>query len=190
MRKLILSSFCFGLVLFVAFAVCNLTGTSTVMAAEGKSGLYHEENSWNYYENGKIAVNKTTLVKYNGSWWYVENGKINFGKTTLCKYNGSWWYVKHGKIDFSATTLTMYNGSWWYVKNGKAAGVSNMDADNLRKTEACMYAIGDYMVNKVKNGYDGTHRMLGTYSGINVVVNYIDRIGSTGAEPSEFGIPM
>ena len=36
------------------------------MADDVKSGLHHEENSWNYYENGKIAVNKTTLVKYNG----------------------------------------------------------------------------------------------------------------------------
>ena len=113
-RKLILSSFCFGLVLFAAFAVCNLIGTSIVMAAEGKSGLYYEENAWNYYENGKIAANKTTLVKYNGSWWYVENGKINFGKTTLCKYNGSWWFVKNGKVDFSAKTLCKYNGIWWF----------------------------------------------------------------------------
>ena len=73
-----------------------------------------KENAWNYYENGKIAVNKTTLVKYNGSWWYVENGKINFGKTTLCKYNGSWWFVKNGKVDFSAKTLCKYNGIWWF----------------------------------------------------------------------------
>ena len=48
-RNLILSSFCFGFGLFAAFAVCNLTGTSTVMADDVKSGLYHEENAWNYY---------------------------------------------------------------------------------------------------------------------------------------------
>ena len=48
-RKLILSSFCFGFGLFAAFAVCNLTGTSTVMADDVKSGLYHEGNAWNYY---------------------------------------------------------------------------------------------------------------------------------------------
>lgn len=84
-----------------------------------KNGLYHEEDGWNYYRNGEIASDTTTLVKYNGSWWYVENGKINFTAATLCKYNGSWWYVHGGKVDFGAATLVKYNGNWFYVHGGK-----------------------------------------------------------------------
>ena len=85
-----------------------------------KNGLYHEEDGWNYYRNGEIASDTTTLVKYNGSWWYVENGKINFTVATLCKYNGSWWYVHGGKVDFGATTLVKYNGNWWVCSRWKS----------------------------------------------------------------------
>lgn len=87
--------------------------------AEEKSGLYHEGDVWNYYQNGEIATDTTTLVKYNDSWWYVKDGRIDFGANTLVKYNGKWFYVRGGKVDFSATTVVKYNGSWWYVHNGE-----------------------------------------------------------------------
>lgn len=94
----------------------GIFNAQTVQAA--KTGLYHEENGWNYYEDGEWS-NATTLVKYNGSWWYVEDGSINFDAETLVKYNGSWWYVHDGKVDFNARTLVKYNGIWWYVNAGK-----------------------------------------------------------------------
>ena len=112
--------------MMVMFAVLSLsaivmcTGIRKAAADEPqKNGLYHEEDGWNYYRNGEIASDTTTLVKYNGNWWYVENGKINFTAATLCKYNGSWWYVHGGKVDFGAATLVKYNGNWFYVHGGK-----------------------------------------------------------------------
>lgn len=52
----------------------NLSATTTVDAATGKSGLYNEDDYWNYYVDDNIATSTTTLVKYNGSWWYVKDG--------------------------------------------------------------------------------------------------------------------
>ena len=122
-KNLLIASMCLAMTCTTIPAIgitVNPFETTTVKAeVSEKSGLYHEGNLWNYYENGEIATNKTTLVKYNGSWWYVENGKINFNKTTLCKYKGTWFYVHNGKVDFSARTLCKYNGSWFYVHNGK-----------------------------------------------------------------------
>lgn len=73
--------------------------------ASDKTGLYHEGNVRNYYENGEIASDVTTLVKYNGSWWYVNQGRVDFSAKTLCKYNGVWWYVKGGYVDFNVRIL-------------------------------------------------------------------------------------
>lgn len=112
-------SLCLAAALFTAPAVSHTPGQEIVYAATDKSGLYHDGDSWNYYEDGQIAADKTTLVKYNGSWWYVENGRVNFNAETLCKYNGSWWYVEGGRVNFGKTTLCKYNGSWWFVRNGK-----------------------------------------------------------------------
>ena len=67
-------SLCLAAALFTAPAVSHTPGQETVYAATDKSGLYHEGDSWNYYEDGQIAADKTTLVKYNGSWWlYIGN---------------------------------------------------------------------------------------------------------------------
>lgn len=105
------------LAVFAFMLLCLIIPDKNADAA-GKTGLYHEGNVWNYYENGEIASHVTTLVKYNGSWWYVNQGRIDFSAKTLCKYNGSWWYVNQGRVDFSAKTLCKYNGSWWYVHSG------------------------------------------------------------------------
>ena len=78
------------LAVFAFILLCLVIPDKNVDAA-GKTGLYHEGNVWNYYENGEIASDVTTLVKYNGSWWYVNQGRIDFSAKTLCKYNGSWW---------------------------------------------------------------------------------------------------
>ena len=118
-KKIMFGSLCLAAALFTATAVSHTPGQEIVYAATDKSGLYHEGNSWNYYEDGQIAADKTTLVKYNGSWWYIENGRVNFNTETLCKYNGSWWYVEGGRVNFGKTTLCKYNGSWWFVRNGK-----------------------------------------------------------------------
>ena len=106
------------LAVFAFILLCLVIPDESADAA-GKTGLYHEGNVWNYYENGEIASDVTTLVKYNGSWWYVNQGRIDFSAKTLCKYNGSWWYINQGRVDFSAKTLCKYNGSWWYVNQGR-----------------------------------------------------------------------
>lgn len=96
-----------------------LISKPTDVYAEEKNGLYHEGDLWNYYVDGSVASDVTTLVKYNGYWWYVREGKIDFSATTVIKYNGTWWYIRNGKVDFSARTLCKYNGVWWFVENGK-----------------------------------------------------------------------
>ena len=93
----------------------GIFNAQTVQAA--KTGLYHEENGWNYYEDGEWS-NATTLVKYNGNWFYVRGGYVRFSGTTLCKYNGSWFYVKGGYVRFNEETLCLYNGVWYYVNSG------------------------------------------------------------------------
>lgn len=110
---------------------------------EVKNGLYHEGSDWNYYVNGKIATDVTTLVKYNGSWWYVHDGKIDFGAKTLIKFNGAWWYVHGGKVDFGADTLCKFNGSWWYVQNGKV----NFSSATLAKYSGSWWYVQNGKVN-------------------------------------------
>lgn len=286
-------SLCLAAALFTAPVVSHTPGQEIVYAATDKSGLYHEGDSWNYYEDGQIAADKTTLVKYNGSWWYIRNGKIDFSSTTLCRYGESqtrtysdgtterlydWYYVHGGKVDFSARTLCKYNGTWWFVESGKvnyddntlvkygnnwylvmdgkvewnqrsrivkfngheyevrngivdfSAGVdyyvyndsmityvsgcpyplykifyddrgypyfygkwggpANMDADNLHKTEACLDAIGDYMLYEKGFSYImQPWRSLGTYDEVSVVVRYIQIPGETDSLES-YGIPF
>ena len=64
LQKFIVSSLCFAVVLAALLAGEYFVGFETVMADTAtadtvKSGLYHEGNSWNYYENGEIATGKT-----------------------------------------------------------------------------------------------------------------------------------
>ena len=130
-----------------------------------KNGLVHEGTAWNYYVDGKIATDVTTLVKYNGIWWYVHNGKIDFAAKTvvkygntwyyvnggqvhwndtgLCKYNGFWWYIKNGKIDFSSRTLVKYNGTWWFVENG----LINWDIETVVKYNGTWYYVKNGQVD-------------------------------------------
>ena len=117
-KTLLIASMCMAMAVISVPIDLNIFNKTTVEAATGKNGLYHEGNDWNYYVDDNIAT-VTTLVKYNGSWWYVNNGKVDFSARTVVKYNGSWWYVENGKVDFSANTVAKYNGSWWYIKNGK-----------------------------------------------------------------------
>ena len=105
------------LAVFAFMLLCLVIPDESADAA-GETGLYHEGNVWNYYENGEIASHVTTLVEYNGSWWYVNQGRVDFSATTLCKYNGNWFYVSGGRVNFSDTTVVKYNGNWWYVHSG------------------------------------------------------------------------
>ena len=136
-KTLLIASMCMAMAVTSVPVDLNLFNKTTVEAATGKNGLYHEGNDWNYYVDDNIAV-VTTLVKYNGSWWYVSGGKVNFGATGLCKYNGTWWYVKNGKVSFT-TTLCKYNGIWWYINNG---------AVNFNKTTLVKYGSNWYAVAK------------------------------------------
>ena len=118
-KKLFIAAMCLSMSVTAVPAVTGTTQTVSAEQTAAKNGLYHEGSDWNYYENGSVSTDTTTLVKYNGSWWYVHGGKIDFSANTLVKFNGSWWYVHGGKIDFSANTLVKFNGSWWYVHGGK-----------------------------------------------------------------------
>lgn len=118
LKKIVIGASCLCMSI-TAIPTDNSVVSPVVVQAADKSGLYHEGNSWNYYQDGEIATDTTTLVKYNGSWWYVKDGRIDFGATTVVKYNGTWWYVHNGEVDFSARTLCKYNGIWWYINNGR-----------------------------------------------------------------------
>lgn len=72
-----------GCLVVFAFILLCLVIPDKNAAVAGKTGLYHEGNVWNYYENGEIASDVTTLVKYNGSWWYVKGGYVDFNVRTL-----------------------------------------------------------------------------------------------------------
>lgn len=101
--------------------VVNVNGIGNVRIkayTDNMSGLIYADGKWNYYDNGVIKTDLTTLIKYNGNWFYLRGGTIDWGYTGLVKYNGNWFYVKSGKVDFSASTLCKYNGSWWYVRSG------------------------------------------------------------------------
>ena len=87
-KTLLIASMCMAMAVTSVPVDLNLFNKTTVEAATGKNGLYHEGNDWNYYVDDNIAV-VTTLVKYNGSWWYVNNGKVDFSARTVVKYNGS-----------------------------------------------------------------------------------------------------
>lgn len=113
-KKFLIAIMCISISIIPRSAVTDTFADETTL----KSGLYHEDSSWNYYLNGKIN-NTKTLVKYNGSWWFVHDGKIDFKSNTLIKYNGSWWHVHNGRVDFNSNTLVKYNGSWWFVENGR-----------------------------------------------------------------------
>ena len=113
-KTLLIASICMAMAVTSMPADFNLFNKTTVEAATGKNGLYHEGNDWNYYVDDNIAA-VTTLVKYNGSWWYVNNGKVDFSARTLIKYNGTWFFVENGKVNFSARTVVKYNGTWFFV---------------------------------------------------------------------------
>ena len=78
MGKSMFRKFMMGMFAVLSLSAIVMCMDITIAAADEtqKNGLYHEEDGWNYYRNGEIASDTTTLVKYNGSWWYVENGKI------------------------------------------------------------------------------------------------------------------
>ena len=129
-----------------------------------KNGLFHEGTDWNYYVNGEIAIDTTTLVKYNGNWWYVRNGKIDFDSHTLCKYNGNWFYVRGGYVRFSGATLCKYNGSWFYVKGGYV----RFNEETLCLYNGVWYYVNSGVVNFAANkkvNYNG-----GTYNVQNGIV--------------------
>ncbi len=88
----------------------GIFNAQTVQAA--KTGLYHEENGWNYYEDGEWS-NATTLVKYNGSWWYVEDGSINFDAETLVKS-----ITAHGGMYMTEKLTLMHVHLWNTMAHG------------------------------------------------------------------------
>ena len=175
-KTLLIASMCMAMAVTSVPVDLNLFNKTTVEAATGKNGLYHEGNDWNYYvddniaavttlvkyngswwyvNNGKVDFSARTLIKYNGTWFFVENGKVNFSARTVVKYNGTWFFVEHGKVNFSARTVVKYNGSWWYIKNGK---IDFSASDTLVKYNGSWWYI--------KNGrIDFSSRTLCKYNG-------------------------
>lgn len=78
------------------------------------------DGSWKYYDNDKINVNYTGLVKKADKWFYVKNGSLNWDYTGFVKHiDGNWYYVKNSVVDFGANGLKKHtDGNWYYTKNG------------------------------------------------------------------------
>ena len=142
-KKLFIAAMCLSMSVTAVPAVTGTTQTVSAEQTAAKNGLYHEGSDWNYYENGSVSTDTTTLVKYNGSWWYVHGGKIDFSANTLVKFNGSWWYVHGGKVDFGARTLVKYNGTWWFVEGGRV----NWNSETVVKYNGTWFYVKNGQVN-------------------------------------------
>lgn len=68
---------------------------------------------------------------------------------------------------------------------GKWGGSANMDADNLAMTNNCMAAIDSHMMASGASSWMVSWKLIGTYSGMKVVVRYVE----DGNSPEAVGIP-
>ncbi len=68
--------------------VVNVNGIGNVRIkayTDNMSGLIYADGKWNYYDNGVIKTDLTTLIKYNGNWFYLRGGTIDWGLYRTCK---------------------------------------------------------------------------------------------------------
>ncbi len=86
------------------------------------SGLRYNSNNntWEYYTNGKVDTTYSGLATNENGTWYVENGKITFKYTGTYKdASGQIYIIRESKVNTLFTGIEQANGSWYYFKNGK-----------------------------------------------------------------------
>ena len=104
----------------VKLALANLKDAmSGLQMKDGLADVRHEDGSWYYYENGKVAADVTTVAKNINGWWYVKDGKVDFKANTVAKNESGWWLIRNGKVDFKANTVAKNENGWWKITNGK-----------------------------------------------------------------------
>ncbi len=106
---------------------------SILIKRDNKQGLFkNDDETWSYYQNGKVATHYTNLIQYNGGWYYIKNGQLDWTETTFAQVDGKgdWFRVENNRIPWGSFGPIEEDGKIYYLKNAR------LDPNGLEITQS------------------------------------------------------
>ncbi len=112
-----------GIRIWVTVHVKSDADDYTWEAGKDYTGIYNDNGTLLYLENGRVQKGKTGLVYLQNQWYYVKGGKVDTSYTGFAFYADDWWYIEEGKLNFDVNSVIYGNAygenAWWHVVESK-----------------------------------------------------------------------
>jgi len=89
-------------------------------------GLININDTWYYFNNGRVDTDTNSIIKNENGWFYVSKGKVNTDYNGLASNENGTFVIENGEAKLNQNGLLPVDGNQYYLVNGKVQEESGL----------------------------------------------------------------